>query len=109
MIELMFTFGTDYILVVVNHHSVQFGNTSFGTQLADISGLKLNREGVLKEFPDLITNVNWREEAINRFKDKIRLLNSEEAIVTYLIEDLRKFGYKPYYKQIQGHRKEVIK
>lgn len=108
MIQVMLTFGSDYILIVVDNHSVKFGNTGFGAQLADISGLKLDRNGVIKEFPDLIANVNWREEAIIRFKDRIKSLHSEEAIVSYLIEDLRKYGYKPYYKQVQGRRKEAI-
>jgi hypothetical protein len=57
---------------------------------------------------DLKESENWREEAIKRFKNKIGDLESEDKIVDYLISDLRKFGYKPYYKQKQGFRKEAI-
>lgn len=109
MIELMFTFGSEYILVVIKGHQVTFGNTSFGAQMASIDGLKLDKSGVIREFPDLANNNNWREEAVKRFKEKIMALDSEEAISIYIIEDLKKYGYKPYYKQIAGHRKERIK
>lgn len=108
MIELMFMFGTDHVLVVVDGNNVKFGVTSFGAQLANIEGLKLSKQGVEKEFPDLIGNPEWREIAISRFKDKIKSLDTEHAKVEYIINDLRKYGYKPYYKQIQGHRKEAI-
>ena len=109
MIELMFTFGTEYVLVVIKGHQVTFGNTSYGAQMAAIDRLKLDKAGVIKEFPDLEGHEHWRQEAIKRFKDKIMLLDSEEAIANYIIEDLKKHGYKPYYKQIAGHRKVRIK
>lgn len=109
MISAMFTFGTETILVVVKGHDVTFGNTLYGAQMAPLKGLKLDRAGVEREFPDLKDNPAWREEAVKRFSDKIKTLNTEENILTYIVEDLRKFGYKPLYKQVQGHRKEVLK
>ena len=109
MISAMFSFGTETILVVVKGNEVTFGNTNFGAQMASITGLKLDRSGVEREFPDLKGNINWHEEAIKRFKDNIKNLNNESKIMDYVINDLRKYGYKPMYKQIQGHRKEIIK
>lgn len=109
MISAMFTFGTEVVLVVVKGHEVTFGSTGYGTQMAPLSGLKLDKAGVEKEFPDLKDNPNWRTEAVKRFSDKIKTLDKEENIIEYVISDLRKYGYKPMYRQIQGHRKERIK
>lgn len=108
MIELMFEFGGDAILIIIRNHSVKFGNTAYGVQMADIAGLKLDKKGVLKEFPDLETNENWRAEAIKRFKEKIQALDTEDEISNYIISDLRKYGYKPRFRQKAGFRKEVI-
>lgn len=108
MISAMFTFGTDTILVVVKGNEVTFGNTSFGAVMSSIDGLKLSREGAIKEFPDLKDNPNWRNEAIKRFKEKIALLDKEKEILEYVITDLKKYGYVPKYKQVQGFRKEAI-
>ena len=105
MIELMFSFGTEYILVRVDGHDVRFGNTVYGATMATIDGLKLNKAGVIKEFPDLEGNENWRIQAIERFKAKLGILATEEEISKYILEDLRKFGYTPIFKQVAGHRR----
>ena len=108
MIDVIFTFGTDLVLVKVKGHDVSFGSSSQGAQLATIDGLKLNYSGVIEEFPDLEGKEDWRQQAIEKFKEKIKSFDSEEKIVEYIIEDLRKFGYIPKYKQKAGFRKEVI-
>jgi hypothetical protein len=109
MISAMFTFGTETVLVVVKGNDVTFGNTSYGAQMAPLKGLRLDKLGVAREFPNLKDNPAWREEAIKRFSEKIKTFTNETAVLDYIISDLRKYGYKPMYKQIQGHRKEVIK
>jgi len=109
MIAAMFEYGIETILVVVKGHEVTFGNTTYGPQMASISGLKLDRAGVTREFPDLKEDEQWREKAMERFRAKVRELDSEEAIMDYVISDLRKYGYKPKYKQVAGHRKVAIK
>ena len=109
MIELMFKFGSELILVVVNGNNVSFGNTAYGGQMSTIDGLKLSKSGVIKEFPDLSDNNDWRIEAIKRFKEKIRSLEGEEKVCEYVISDLRKFGYVPFKKKKQGYRSEGIK
>lgn len=93
MIEAIFLFGGDVILVRIREHNVEFGNTAYGAQLATIDGLNLSREGVEKEFPDLIGREDWREEAIRRFKENIKALKGEKAILKYIKEDLGKHGY----------------
>ena len=93
MIESIFLFGGDVILIKIEGQSVLFGNTSYGARLGTIDGLQLSRSGVEKEFPDLIGREDWREEAINRFKDNIKSLKGEKAILKYIIDDLSKHGY----------------
>lgn len=109
MIEIIFYFGTEIVIARINGHNISFGSSSNGAFLANIDGLKLNRQGVEKEFPDLIGKENWREESIKRFKNHIYSLKNEDQIAEYIISDLRKYGYVPRYKQKGGFRPEVIK
>ena len=104
MIDLMFRFGSEIILVKVDGTNIQFGNTGQGNKLATLDGLRLSYAGVVKEFPDLKDDSEWRRKAIQRFKDKISTFDSEEEITKYIIEDLKKFGYIPRYKQKAGFR-----
>lgn len=108
MIELIFEFGSEVILVVIENQDVKFGSTLFGAKLSDISGLKLDYNGVCREFPDLETSENWREEAINRFKEKIKLMKTEDETSNYIITEFIKMGYKPKFKQKKGFRRENI-
>lgn len=104
MIDLLFQFGGDMVLVRIDGNSILFGHTKFGAKLADISGLKLNKSGVIKEHPDLEGDESWREEAIKRFKEYIKSLKSESLKADYIISDLRKHGYIFKRKQIAGRR-----
>ena len=78
--------------------------TSQSGGFAPINSLQLSKQGVIKEFPDLKKNPNWREEAIKRFKLKIKSKTTEKKRMDYIIKDLHKFGYKPLYTQRAGHR-----
>lgn len=109
MIELMMKFGSEVILVVIRGNSVSFGNTAYGGQMSTIEGLKLDKKGVIKEFPELKDNSNWRSEAIIKFKEKIKSMKGEEEVCNYILEDLKKFGYVPWKKKLQGRRVEPIK
>lgn len=109
MIDIIMEFGGDTILVKVNGNTVELGNTNQGNKLATIEGLQLNKQGVLKEFPDLKDDLDWKPKAIQRFKDKIRSFNTEEERANYVIEDLRKHGYRPKAKQKAGFRVEKIR
>lgn len=103
MIGVIFQFGTEIIEVRVKDNNVFF-RTSNSPNFADIDGLKLEKSGVLKEFPDLKDKDDWQKQARERFKNKMRKYNTEEERIKYIIEDLNKFGYQPLYLQKQGFR-----
>ncbi|KKN22713.1 hypothetical protein LCGC14_0912150 [marine sediment metagenome] len=108
MIELIFHYGTEIVLIKIEGNKVTFSNSAYGAVYGSIENLKLSYDGVVKEHPDLETNEDWRGEAIKRFKEKVKSFDTEEETASYIIEDLRKHGYLPKYKQKQGHRREVI-
>ena len=74
---------------------------------APISGLKLDIGGILKEFPDLKDKepAEIRRIAIQRFKDKIKTMETEQEIKEYVIKDLvGKHGFKFVGTQRKGFR-----
>lgn len=93
MIELFFIYGSDIAWIIIRGNSVKFRQSSSGNYEADIEGLNISKEGVIKEHPDLKNNPLWKEEAIKRFKEHIKSLPTETAVADYLIEDLKKYGY----------------
>lgn len=102
--EILFERADEHILVVIDGKDVRFGSTHHGAQLADISGLQLNYDGVCREFPDLETREDWKEEAVERFKDKIKELKTEEERTEYIIKELEGCGYKAKSKRRKGFR-----
>jgi N-acetyl-anhydromuramyl-L-alanine amidase AmpD len=108
MIDIIFYYGTEIIFVRIDGTTINFSTSSNMTS-STIDGLRLNKEGVVKEFPDLKDNDNWKEEAVKRFKDKIKSLKNEDERCNYIIEDLKKHGYQAKIKQKAGFRKEIIK
>lgn len=109
MISVMFKFAGEYVLITILGSKVYFSNSKYGSKQTTIEYLQLDKKGVIKEFPDLAKNSNWRDEAIKRFKDKISSMKTEEERVEYIINDLTKYGYVPMYKQKNGFRVEAIK
>lgn len=109
MIDILLSFGTEIILVKVAGNNIKFSQSNFGAVESDISGLKLSYEGVIKEFPDLKDDENWKDKAVQRFKEHIKSLETEKEKADYIINDLQKFGYTAMYKQRKGFRREVIK
>lgn len=109
MIDLIFHLGSEIILVRIEGNRIMLGNTIYGGQMATIDGLQLSYEGVIKEFPDLKGESNWKKEAIFRFKNKINEMKNEDEIAEYIIEDLKKYGYVPKLKQKKGFRMEKIR
>lgn len=108
MIDMILRFGTEIVFVRVNGHSVTFASSSSGNKYADISGLKLSKQGVIKEFPDLEGDDGWRAKAIDRFKERVKSFKDEDEVMDYVRSDLQKYGYVPMYKQKQGWRKERL-
>lgn len=103
MIGVIFQFGSEIVEVRVKDNNVFFRNSNSPT-FGDIDGMKLDKSGTVKEFPDLKDNTDWQRIARERFKEKIRGFDTEEARIKYIIEDLQKFGYIPRYIQRQGFR-----
>jgi len=109
LIGLIFQLGPEIVEVRVDGTNIQFRNNDSNGMFTTIEGLKLNKVGVIREFPDLKDNENWQNIARERFKEKIKSMNTEMEGANYIIEDLKKFGYEPKYRQRQGFRPEKIK
>jgi hypothetical protein len=108
MIGVIFEFNGEFVEVRIDNKSVYFRSNN-NPYFAKIEGLKLNKEGVEKEFPDLKNDMEWRQKAIKRFNEKVASINTEDGRVNYIITDLRKFGYIPKYIQREGFRPKKIK
>lgn len=108
MIEVIFYFGSEVILVRVEGDNITFAPSTYGGVYTNIDGLKLDYNGVIKEHPDLKDNEYWKTISIQRFKNHIKSLKTEEEKMNYVVEDLKKFGYIPKFKQKKGFRREVI-
>jgi len=109
MIDLIFNRIDEIVFLRITGSNVKFANSMNGNIWSSIEGLKLDKKGVMKEFPDLKDNPEWKEEAIGRFKEMIRDKKNEYEISEYMIKELKKFGYTPKWKQIGGFRREKIK
>ena len=108
-IGTIFEFGSEVIEVRINGNNCLFRTKDYGGAFHPIDNLTLNKTGVIKEHPDLKDNKDWREEAIKRFKTKLKKMKSEKERMDYVIEDLKKYGYKPLFTQRDGHRPQKIK
>ena len=108
MIDVMFYFGESVVLVKIKGRQVLFGHNLQGAILAPLKNMQLNKNGVLKEFPDLVGRDDWREVACERFQEHIARMKSEEDIAHYVIDDLRKYGYIPKMIQRAGFRPRPI-
>lgn len=109
MIGALFKLGMEIIEVRVHDKDVYFRSSQYGAMFAPIEGLKLSKAGALKEFPELEGDPKWQEKAIVKFKEKINEFNNEDEKMNYIIEDLKKVGYQPMYKQKEGWRPERIR
>ncbi len=103
MIGIIFNYGNEVVEVRIDGMKCFFRTSQFH-KFATLEGLKLDKKGVIKEFPDLKDNENWRDESIKRFENKMEKLDNENERMRYIIKDLSKFGYKPMYYQKQGYR-----
>lgn len=109
MIDIILYYETEIVFVRVAGYIVKFAASTYGNRWTDISGLKLNKDGAIKLFPDLADREDWKQEAINRFKEHIKSLRNENEICDYVANELRSCGYIPKYKQRVGFRREIIK
>jgi len=108
MIGIIFQLASEHVQVNIDGTNVLFRTNGTNGAWATIDNLQLNYAGVLKEHPDLKDSKDWKQQAINRFKDKIKNMKTEKERVDYIISDLTKFGYKGLCKQRQGFRVEKL-
>lgn len=104
MIGIIFQFASEHIQVNIDGTNVLFRTSGTSGAWATIDNLQLNYAGVCREHPDLKDSKDWKEEAIKRFKEKIKNMKTEKERTDYIISDLTKFGYRPLYWQRNGHR-----
>lgn len=103
MIGIIFQFGSEIVEVRVQSSNIFFRTSQF-QQWADIEGIKLDKVGTIKEFPDLKDNKDWEKIGKERFKEKMKTMKTEIERAKYVIEDLTKFGYKALFFQRAGFR-----
>jgi uncharacterized protein YfcZ (UPF0381/DUF406 family) len=103
MIGAIFEYGNDKVEVRVQDLNCYFRTSDFA-QFATIDGIKLDKKGAVKEFPDLKDREDWKEETIKRFKEKLKQMETESQRIKYVISDLTKHGYKPLFIQRAGFR-----
>lgn len=106
---IIFEFKGEKVEVRLESEICLFRKLNSGGILCPIEKLRIDKKGVIKEFPDLKDNEEWREEAIKRFKEKLKSYKTERERIDYIINDLIKFGYIPLYSQVQGHRPKRVK
>lgn len=98
-----FQFGSDIIEAVFDGNSLMFMDVSTG-MITTPEGLRISKDGVMKEFPDLEKNEDWKKEAIKRLKDHIKTFPTLDKKLDYVKDELIKYGYTPLFKQKAGFR-----
>lgn len=104
VVGIIFRFGNELIEVRSEGNSILFRVNQYGGAFVPIEGIKLSKNGVIKEHPDLKDNKFWKEEAIKRFKEHLKKMKTEKETTDYIIKELTKCGYVPLYMQKKGHR-----
>lgn len=113
MLNLVFDFGSELISIKIEGHTLLFASIKGPiVTYAPIEGLKFSERGIEEEFPDLKGKPfnQMKTEAIERFKEKIKQMKTEEEIMIFLKNDLVKHGYhlnlihKPGFRPINADK-----
>ena len=110
--QLVFELGGDTTLVKIIGDNVLFSNSSTNfQQFAPIDGLRLSSAGIIKEHPDLkgLPAGEMRQEAIKRFKELVKKLETTNQVKNYVTKELEMFGWKLKSVQQKGFRTMKIK
>lgn len=103
MIKATFRNGSDVVEAIIDGGNLTFYDVSNG-MITTIEGIKLSQAGVVKQFPDLEDDDEWKAKAIQRLKEHIKQYPSETQAITYVKDELIKLGYEPLFWQRGGHR-----
>ena len=98
-----FQLGGDQIESIVDKENIMFRDTSSGTTTT-VHGLRLSKSGVIKEHPDLKDDEDWRKKALDRLKEHVKKIKTEDKKMNYIKDELSKHGYTPLFKQRAGWR-----
>ena len=98
-----FQLGGDQIEIIVDKENIMFRDTSSGTTTT-VHGLRLSKSGVIKEHPDLKDDEDWRKKALDRLKEHVKKIKTEDKKMNYIKDELSKHGYTPLFKQRAGWR-----
>jgi len=86
VIGIIFQLASEVIEVRIDKEVVLFRTQ--GASFVTIDSLRLSYAGVCREHPDLELAKDWRQQAISRFKEKIKTMTTEEQRADYIIQDL---------------------
>lgn len=108
MINANFKLGGEIVIIKVEGNSLGFFDVGTG-QFTTLDGLRLSKAGVLKEFPDLKNDADWRIKSINRLKKHLKSIEKEMDKMIYVKNELIKFGYEPLSYTKAGFRPQKFK
>ena len=103
MINATFKLGGEMISVKVEGNNLIFFDNGTG-QITTLEGIRFSKPGVIKEFPDLKDDEDWKRKAIDRLKEHMKKKETEWNKMIYIKEELNKFGYESLHYQKAGHR-----
>lgn len=103
----VFQLGGEVIDVIIQGNNLMFHDSS--GMITTLEGLKLDKSGVVKEFPDLKEDEDWRKKAIERFKEHYKTMKQENDKLDYVKNELTKFGWTPLFFQPAGFRPKKFK
>lgn len=106
-IQVFFQQGSERMAIRIIGENVLFIDLQ-NNIVAPLEGLNLNKQGVIKEYPDLKDDEEWKSKSIQRFVDKIKSLPSETERAKWLIEEMKSMNYTPLYQQRNGFRPQKI-
>ncbi len=103
MLKGTFRLGGENQEVIVRGNELLFFDIASG-MMTTLEGLKLSKNGSIKEFPDLKDDEDWKKKTINRLKEKMKTFNTELEKMEYVKGELIKHGYEPMFYQRAGYR-----
>lgn len=104
MIGIIFSRLDQVVEVRIDGHNLTFRDNSNMNYFVPFENLRLNKDSTITEFPQLKDQEDWRQQAVVLFKQKLKDLGNEDAIMKYVIDDLSKFGFIALYYQKGGGR-----
>ena len=92
----------EIVEVVIDGNNLLFSDSS--GQITLLEGLRFDKEGVIREFPDLKDDEEWKKKAIERLKEHIKQMKTEKETLDYVKDELVKFGNKALFYRQKGFR-----